>query len=75
MGEITYSPTVSLVSILTTLAIDAYEGRDVAIVDVPWAYLHTDTPQPEGKTVLLKLKDDFADIMCSVNKAFTPHCI
>ena len=34
-GEITYSPTVSLVSILTTLAIDSYEGRDVAIVDVP----------------------------------------
>ena len=34
-GEITYSPTVSLVSIMTTLAIDAYKGRDVAIVDVP----------------------------------------
>ena len=35
VGELTYSPTVSLLSILTTLAIDAYEGRDVAIVDVP----------------------------------------
>ena len=45
-GEITYSPTVSLVSILTTLSIDTYEGRDVAIVDIPGAYLHADMPQP-----------------------------
>ena len=57
------------------MAIDAYEGRDVAIVDVLGAYLHTDMPQPQGKTVLLKLKGDFEDIMCSVNKEFTPHVV
>ena len=32
-------------------------------------------PQTEGKTVLLKLKGDFIDIMCSVNKEFTPHAV
>ena len=74
-GRITYSPTVSLVSILATLAIDAYEGRDVAIVDVQWAYLYVDIPQTEGKKVLLKLKGVFLDIMCSVSKEFTHHVV
>ena len=73
--EITYSPTVSLVSILTTLSIDAYEGRDVATVDVPRAYLHAYMPQTEGKIVLLKLKGDFVDIMCSVDEEVTPHVV
>ena len=41
-GEITHSPTVSLISILTTLAIYAYESRNVAIVDVPGAYIGMD---------------------------------
>ena len=57
------------------MTIDAYEGRDVVIVDVPGAYLHADMPQTEGKTVLLKLTGDFEDIMCSVNKEFTPHVV
>ena len=74
-GEITYSPTLSLVSILIPLAIDAYEGRDVAIVAVPGAYLHADMPQTEGETVLLKLKGDFVNIMCSVNEQFTHHVV
>ena len=50
------------------MAIDAYEGRDVAILDVPGAYLHANMPQTEGKTVLLKLKGDFVDIMCIANE-------
>ena len=73
--EITYSLTVSLVSILTTLTIDAYEGRDITIVDVPGGYFHTDMTQAKGKIVLLKLKGNFVDIMCSVNKEFTSHVI
>ena len=39
------------------------------------AYLHADMPQTEGKTVLLKLKGNFVDIMCSVNEEFTPHVV
>ena len=64
-----------MVSVLTTLAIGAYEGRDVAIVDVQGAYLHANMPQTEGRTVLLKLKDDFVDSVCSVNEEFTPHIV
>ena len=39
-GENISSPTASLEGILATLIIDAMEERDVAVVDVPGAYLH-----------------------------------
>ena len=58
------SPTASLEPILATLVIDAYEGRDVAVADVPGAYLHAKSPQ--DKKVVLNLTGVFADIMCSV---------
>jgi hypothetical protein len=38
----TTSPTVSLEAVLLTATIDAFEGRDVAIVDVPGAFLTAD---------------------------------
>ena len=47
------------------MIIDAYEERDVAIADIPGAYLHAE--MPKGKNVLLKLEGEFVDIMCSVN--------
>jgi hypothetical protein len=36
------SPTVSLESVLITAAIEAHDGRDVAVVDVPGAFLSAD---------------------------------
>ena len=37
------SPTVALSeSVLITATIDAYQGRDVAVVDIPGAYLSMD---------------------------------
>ena len=62
------SPTASLESIVTTLVIDAYEGRDVAIADVPGAYLHDEFPQ--SKNVILRMRDVFVDIMCDINKEY-----
>jgi hypothetical protein len=35
------SPTVSLEAVLITSTIDTFEGRDIAIVDVPGAFLTT----------------------------------
>ena len=46
------SPTVSIESLITTMIIDAFEGRDSAIFDVPGVYLHA--YMPEDKRVLLK---------------------
>ena len=36
------SPTVALESVMLTAVIEAYENRDVAVVDIPSAYLHTE---------------------------------
>ena len=45
----------------------------MAVLDVSAAYLHAETPK--GKIVLLKLKGEFVDIICSVNSEYTSHVI
>ena len=55
------------------MIIDAYEERDVAIADIPGAYLHAE--MPKGKNVLLKLEGEFVDIMCSVNPEHTKNIV
>ena len=72
-GEDYASPTASLESILTTLVIDAWEERDIAVADVPGAYLHASFPK--DKKVILKLQGVFVDIMCDVNPEFKKHVI
>ena len=67
------SPTASLEAIMTTLMIDTYEERDVAIADVPGAYLHAEFPK--DKKVILKLSGVFVDIMCDVNPEYRQHVI
>ena len=63
--EETSSPTVALESLLLTFCIDAFENRDVAIFDVPGAYLNADLP--EDKFIIIKFENKFVDIMCTVN--------
>ena len=48
-----------------TLCIDAHENRDVAVFDVPGAYLNA--YMPDDKFLLIKFSDKFVDIMCDVN--------
>ena len=67
------SPTASLESILMTLLIDAWEERDVAVADIPGAYLHAEFPT--DKRVILKLKGVFVDIMTDVNPEFKHHVV
>ena len=67
------SPTASLESIITTLVIDAHEGRDIAIADVPGAYLHAEFP--ESKNVILRMTDIFVDIMCEINEEYKKHVV
>lgn len=47
------SPTLSLEALLATLVIDAYEGRDVCIFDIPGAYLHAE--MPPDKMVIMRI--------------------
>ena len=64
-------PTDSLKFIKATLIIDAMEEIAVHISDVPGAYLHDKIPLRNN--VLLKLTDEFVDIMCEVNNEYTQH--
>ena len=56
---------------MATLIIDAYEGRSTSIVDFPGAYLHA--KMPDEKRVLLKLRGQFVDIMCTVNPEYRTY--
>jgi hypothetical protein len=66
--ESTYSPTCSTEALITTLVVDATEKRDVAICDIPGAYLQTELP-PE-KEIHMRLRGQFVDIMCEVNPVY-----
>jgi len=58
------SPTVSLEGLLTTLAIDAHEGRDFAIFDALGVYLNI--YMLDDKLVIIKFEGQFVDIMCQM---------
>ena len=64
-------PTTSLEALITTMLIDVFEERDVAIFDILKAYLNA--LMPDGKTILLKLRDDFVEIMCEINLKYKAH--
>ena len=62
------APTFSMEELLAKLMIDSFEEREMAIFDVPGAYLNSD--MPGGKFVLLKLEDEFVDIIHESNPEF-----
>ena len=53
------SPTVTTKGLVMTCAVDAYEDRDVAIVDVGHAFLHT----KNDKNVLMKLRGKIVELL------------
>ena len=64
-------PTLSLEALILMLLIDIFEGRDVAIFDIPGAYLHA--LLPNEKTMIFKLRDYFVDIMCEINPEYKQY--
>jgi hypothetical protein len=54
-----HPPTVSLESVLITSTIEAYEGREVAVVDIPGAYLSADMDEE----VIMLLRGMLAELM------------
>jgi hypothetical protein len=58
------SPMVSNDNRQIMCAIDAHQGRDVATIDLPSAYLHTPYKGPE---VLMVLRGRLAELMVEVN--------
>jgi hypothetical protein len=59
----TSSPTVSLKALFLTSVIDAKEGRDIATVDIPGAFLHSDIDE----LIHLQLNGAMADLLVRVN--------
>ena len=53
------SPTVATESVMHTSTIDAKEGRDMATVDIPGAFMHSD----QDETVHLRLQGTPADLL------------
>ena len=60
------SPMISLEALFSSFSIDTHEGRDIATFDIPGAYLQEE--MPEDKHIILKLRDEYVDIMCDVNE-------
>jgi hypothetical protein len=53
------SPTIALESVLITATIDAVEGRDVALVDVPGAFLSANMDEE----VIMTIRGRLAELM------------
>ena len=66
--ESVYSPTFSTKARMATLVIDAMEQRDVAIFDVPRAFLQTELP--ENNILLMQIRDQFVDVMWEVKPEY-----
>ena len=58
------SPTVSTEGMIGSFIIDAFEEREIAVLDIPGAYLHADMKHENNRRVILKLQDEFVDYMC-----------
>ena len=59
------SPTVALESVLLMAMIDAAEGRDVATIDIPNAFVQTRLDDDSNK-VLMRLRSKLAELMVEV---------
>ena len=72
--ENTSSPTVSNDGNMTTLVVDVYEERDVAIADVKGAFLQAPTKVgKDGTRRVMKFRGKFAEIIAEVNPEFKQY--
>jgi hypothetical protein len=62
------SPTVSTESILLTAVIEAEEGRDVATMDIPNAFIQTEVSETDkhGNKTIMKIRGVLVDILCEM---------
>eukprot|EP00957_Ditylum_brightwellii_P099242 7559239-Ditylum_brightwellii.AAC.1 len=58
------SPTVPTDGVIITSTIEAHQGRDVAIVDLPNAFLNA----PNNEQTLMLLKAKLAELMIQINQ-------
>ena len=56
---------------MENLVIDAMEQRDVSIFDVPGDFLNT--ALPEDFFLLMRIRDEFVNVICEVNPEYIPY--
>ena len=57
-------------AIIITGVIEATQGRDVMINDVPNAFVQTPVPQDKGdKRIIMKIRGALVDILCDISPA------
>jgi hypothetical protein len=67
------SPTVAMESVLLTSLVEAQENRDVAIVDIPNAFIQTGMEDDEDK-VVMRIRGHMADVLMKVApKVYGPY--
>ena len=59
------SPTVSTESVLLTCIVDAEEGRDVAVIDIPNAFIQTRIECPEDMAII-KIRGILVDMLVEI---------
>jgi hypothetical protein len=62
------SPTVATESVLLTAVIDALENRDVAVVDIPNAFIQTRITN-EDDMAIIRIRGELADILVEIAPA------
>jgi hypothetical protein len=72
--ELATAPTVATEAVFLTAVIDCYERRDVAIVDVPGAFMQTD--QPVDELVHVCLTGIMVDLLLEIdNEMYAPFFV
>jgi len=71
-SESTASPTVYTESVLLSAVIDAKEGRDVAVSDVPNAFIQTEVSErdEQGNRMIMKIRGVLVDILCNMDPSY-----
>ncbi len=59
------SPTVTTEAILLSCIIDAKEGRDVAVIDIPNAFIQMRV-EDEGDMAIIKIRGSLVDILVQI---------
>ena len=59
------SPTVSTNAVMLTCVVEAHEGRDIVIVDIPNAFIQTRVKNKKHR-VLIKVRGILAEILCDI---------
>jgi hypothetical protein len=68
------SPTIATEALFLTMVIDAMEGRDVAIIDVPGAFMQAD--MPEDETVHVRFTGLMVDKLLEIDyDMYSPYIV